>query len=355
MTVAADALDLTRPEPTALPHPVLQAAKDALDRGETHYTNRPGVLELREAIAERSTADGFPATPASTLVTNGGTEGLYVALQGLVEPGDTVLVVEPVAPRVIDLLNFIGARVHRVSPSAEERFVPRPDAFASSRAPVLLMASPSPITGVAIPPHTLAQIVEVALKQHMRLILDRSSAAATYDPLLARFPDPSLAEQIVTIGSFSHAYGLGGWRIGYVTAPKDLIGKLSGLKQAMSICTTAVSQYAALAALQATEEWLVERRAEFAQRRDRVVAQIEAVGLSVVSPDAYPPLLIDVRSSGSSDTELAQHLAANGIVVQMGSAFGQATAGFLRINLGAPTEHLEAGIDRIAQLREGGK
>lgn len=349
----AGAIDLTQPEVAVLPQPVVQAAKDALDRGMTHYTTRPGVVELRQAIAERSTADGFPATVASTVVTNGGSEGLYVVLQGLLGPGDTVAVVEPVAPNVIDMLTFIGATVNRISPSAEDRFVPQPEAIADSGAAVLLLASPSPITGVTIPPEALERFVAAAVEQGVTVVLDRSSAAAAYDAAVVRFPNPELGAQVVTIGSFSDAYGLSGWRVGYFTAPVERLGKLGGLKQAMSICTTAVSQYTALAALQEADAWLAERRAEFARRRDLAVSRLEAAGLSVVTPDVFPTLLIDVRGLAASDVELAERLAADGTVVQPGSVYGQATAGFLRINLGVPIDDLEPGIERIARLRNG--
>ena len=92
-----------------MPEHVQAAAAAALDRGETHYTTRPGVIPLREAIAQRLTADGFPATVETVLVTNGGAEALYIALQMLLTPSRRMVVAGPVPPNVVAMIRFIGA------------------------------------------------------------------------------------------------------------------------------------------------------------------------------------------------------------------------------------------------------
>ena len=347
-------LDLTLPATTMLPEHVRQSAKDALDRGETHYTSRPGVPELRRAIAERSTEQGFAAVADTTVVTNGGAEAIYIALQAVLSANSTALVIEPVAPHVIEMITFIGAKIERLVPNVEERFVPNVDAIARSSANVLVLSSPSLISGVAIPNRDLAASIGAAIARGMEVILDRSGVPCLYDPHEARFADSELGSKVITIGSFSAGYGLDGWRVGYFTAPSDRVGKLRGLKQAMSICTTAVSQYAALAALEGPDDWLTIRREGYRTRLATAVELLRSSPFAVVNPDAYPALLIDAHQYGPNDREVAERLARDcGIKVDPGSGLGSATAGFIRIDLGIEESVFRTGIDRLAMVRNG--
>lgn len=348
-------IDLTRPKLAQVPDHVRAAAAAALDRGETHYTSRPGVPDLRAAIARRSSAEGFSATPDAVVVTNGGAEALYIALQSLLTPGDQLLAAEPVLPNVREMVRFIGAELVGIPTHGETRFLPSARDLPDGEAAALLLTSPSPITGAAIEPSALRELVAAALDRGIAVILDRSLATALYDPTLARFTEPDLGAQVFTIGSFSTGHGLGGWRVGWFTAPSDQVAKLRELKQAMSICTTAVSQFAALAALEGPDEWLDVRRSTFASRRDAAVAGLTAAGFTPVKPDAYPTLLFDVRNAATDSRQAADRLRERaGVVVEPGSAFGDVTAGFARIDLGVDEAVLVAGIERIAELRKEG-
>ncbi|HEU5434125.1 MAG TPA: aminotransferase class I/II-fold pyridoxal phosphate-dependent enzyme, partial [Thermomicrobiales bacterium] len=217
-------------------------------------------------------------------------------------------------------------------------------------ATVLLLSSPSSVSGVALPDAALIDLIEDALARDAAVVVDRSWATALYDPALARFSRPDLGARVYTIGSFSTGHGLGGWRVGFVSTPSDRIKPVQSLKQAMSICTTAVSQYAALAALEGPTDWLEERRETFARRRDLAIATFGQIGLPTLRPDARSPLLIDVRTLDSDDRRLAARLAERaGVIVEPGSAIGAATAGFVRIDLAVAEATLTAGLVRIAE------
>ena len=178
-------IDLTTPETPATPGPVQEAAGAALDRGETHYTTRPGVTALREAIARRMTGEGFPASADAMLITNGGSEALYIALQTLLEKGQRVIVAGPTQPNIIEMIRFIGAEP--VRPTAAGSFFPGAGAIDAADASAILLASPSPVTGLALLASELEAIIEAAVRRDMTVFLDRSLATALYDPVLARF------------------------------------------------------------------------------------------------------------------------------------------------------------------------
>lgn len=341
-------IDLTRREDAPTPAHIGDAAKDALDRGETHYTSRPGVPELRSAIAAYSTAEGFPATTDDIVITNGGAEALYIALQSTLKPGDRAAIIGPIAPNVAEMIDFIGAQRVALATAERIRSVPDVTAIARTDAAVLLLGSPSPITGVAIPPEMLRTIVAAAIERGMAVILDRSLAWCAFDPDLGRFPDADLGAKIMTTNSFSLAWGMDGWRVGYFTAPAGHIAAMRELKQAMSICTSSVSQFAALAALEDIGPWLASRRSEYTRRLDAATRILTDAGVGVIRPDAWPFLLLDTRLIHPDDRQAAAMIAHDaGLLVEPASIYGDALAGHVRIRLDAPEQALLSGLERL--------
>ena len=157
--VGIDEIDLTTPETLVVPEHVQAAAAAALDRGETHYTTRPGVIPLREAIAQRLTADGFPASAETVLVTNGGAEALYIALQMLLAQSRRMVVAGPVPANVVAMIRFIGAEPVLLPTGVESRFYPSVDAVTAAEGSSLLLSSPSPVTGLALSPSELEAMI----------------------------------------------------------------------------------------------------------------------------------------------------------------------------------------------------
>lgn len=351
-TTAANVIDLTTAEPATTPAHVGQIAKAALDEGETHYTDASGIPQLRAAIARHLAGLGFAIEPASIGVSNGGTEAVYIAMQVALKPGDRAAVVEPMSQHIVDMVSFIGAEPVRIGVEPSGGLLPNPAAIEQLDARVLFIASPSPITGQRIPDTQLEAIVAAARAKDISVILDLSYAAGLYEPAPVQFSNSQLAEEIVLTGSFSTAHGLAGWRVGYFCSPAADRVLLQGLKTAMSICTTAVSQFAAVAALGDPGEWFEQRRAHFTANRDHVTTMLDEAGISYIQPDAFPPLLIDVSGFGGGDA-VAQRLREDGIIVDPGSSFGESTRDYIRINLGAPAETLVDGVRRIVELARG--
>lgn len=183
----------------------------------------------------------------------------------------------------------------------------------------------------------------------MPVILDLSYADGLYVPEAIPFSNPDLTSEIILTGSFSTAFGLSGWRIGYFSAPPADLALFNGLKMSMSICTTAVSQFAAATALSGPFDWFVDRRAEFAAGRDLATGLLDEAAIPYVRPDAFPPLLIDVSQLGGGDA-VTEKLARQNVAVDPGSRFGKLTSDYIRINLGVPETALRTGIERIVEL-----
>lgn len=308
------------------PAHVRAAAKAALDAGQTHYTVGPGILPLRQAIAERSTVDGFPASAESVVVTNGGSEALYIALQSVLKAGDRIAVAGPVAPNVLEMIAFIGAKALRLSGEAHTGFMPTLDEVAGCGARSLLLASPSPVSGMAIPTRYLRDLVALAVQRDMAVIFDRTLAWCCFEPATAHFPDAELGARVLTTGSFSEAYAMHGWRVDYFSAAGGHLAVMRELKQAMSICTSSMSQFAALAALEGPTDWLDERRQAFVVERERVASLCAALDIELLSSDAWPSVLLQPRGTTTA-AELQQRL---GVPVEAAERYGAALRGYFR-------------------------
>jgi len=344
------AIDLVEPADEQTPEHVGAAARDALDRGETHYTAGSGIFELRRVLAERSTAEGFSATADAVVVTNGGSEALYIALQSVLAEGDHLLVAGPVAPNIVQMTAFIGAIPVYIPVRAADRFVPSVDALTSlgPTPRAILLASPSPVTGVAISNDVLLGLIAAADERGILVILDRSLAWCTFESTSEPFNNAALGARVLTVGSFSTAFAMSGWRVGYLSAPEGFIGEMRELKTAMSICTSAVSQYAALAALTGSEDWLKDRRASFVARRDLALGLLNDTGMDAIVPDAWPSVLLDTRLMHPDDRQAASMIARDtGVRVEPASRYGPSTAGYTRISLAADEAVLRDGLQRI--------
>jgi aspartate/methionine/tyrosine aminotransferase len=342
-------LDLVHTADVELPAPVRDAAKAALDRGETHYTTRPGIMELRSAIAERIATHGLTMSASDVVVTNGGAEALFIAMKALITSPREVHYAGVAPASVVEMIQFFGATCNEIPGTVEGRFLPSLDEITAARAEILVLQTPSPLTGVSYASDELQAILRYASDSDVTVVLDQSVASRLDTADVEPFSDLSPDMKLITIGSFSVEYGMGGWRIGWFTASKPFIKEMSGFKQTMSICTTAVSQYAALAALETSGGWMADRRSDLMRKRREVSSLLEDAGLSVLAADALPYLLVTTTSIHPDDREARSMLQASaGVDVLAGSDLHASLQGYARINLAAK-EPVE-GARRIADF-----
>lgn len=340
-------LDLSQDyaEVDAPPH-VRAAAKEALDRGETHYTDRPGVPALRQAVAERLlTEQGVDVGGKNgVVITCGGREALFIAVQNLVQPGDRVLVA-PLRPAGVDEAIRLAGGESVPAPCS-----PADPAFAAALdgVSVVLLAAPDNPTGAALDAAAVAHLVAALRGRPTRLILDQSLAEPPREGHGQPHPaaDPDVAARTVTVGSLSYAYGLGPWRVGYLAGPEAVIKPLREFKQAMTICTTAVSQFAALAALTGSQDWVTRLADERTARRAATTAALARAGARV-TPGVGPYVWADVTPTGLDGAQFAAVLAAQGVRVTPGDAFGPLGEGFVRVTLAAPASDLHRGWEAL--------
>ena len=356
--VAADAvIDLADDElDQATAEHIVQATIDALNRGETHYTDRVGIIPLRQAVAARIAAeDGLEYNPqGEVLICGGGREALFVATQMIIQPGDEVLVPTPASRSFAEGVRLAGGVPIAVRTRAEDGFALQAEAVAAALTPrtrVLLFASPNAPSGGVTTGSDLAAIAALTREHDLTVIWDETFRPFVFDGVrqenIAALP--GMRERTAIVGSFSARYAMAGWRTGYVIAPARLLHPIVMLKQALTICSAALSQWAALAALTGPQGETHELVEEIAARRAAALPALAALGLPAYG-QGTPYLFVDVRRSGLDGRAFAAlALREAGVRLLPGEHFGLHGAGFVRLSLAVPTPRLLDAIGRLAR------
>ncbi len=350
-------LSVGEPDFDTPPH-VIEAAKAALDAGDTRYTPVTGTARLKEAAALHFSRDlGIATDPARVIVTAGGKQAIFEALAATVSEGDEVIVPSPWWVSYPQMVRFAGGTVVPLRTAASNGFRFRPaelEALITPRTNWLLLNSPGNPTGAVFPGDMLRGIGDV-LRRHPHVLVMSDDI---YAPL--RYSDephatlavecPDLADRIITVSGVSKSHAMTGFRIGVATGPDWLISSMARLQSNSSGNPASISQAAAVAAFEGPQDFLGQWREAFRRRRDMVVARINAVpGLSTPIPDGAFYCLVDaaplMERFGGDDDKLTLHLLDHGVATVAASAFG-GRDGF-RISFAAEEGVLDKALGRI--------
>jgi aminotransferase len=359
ITPALPVIDLARGELDlpAAPH-IIAAVADALDRGETHYTSRPGIAPLRHALAAQLAAEtGIAYDPQTEmLISSGGQEGLFVAVQMLIRPGDEVLLADPGYPTYADAVRLAGGTCVPVPVDPLAGTGMTADAIAARLTPrtrLLVLVSPDNPTGAVIDRAAMAKIAALAVEHDFLVLFDEIYKLLLFDGAahvnIAAFP--GMRSRTVTVGSFSKGYAMTGWRVGYVAGEAHLIQPITDLKLALSICSAAPSQWAALAALTGPQDAVAAMLDDLHERRTTLLPKLTALGLPHGNPRGAYYAFADIRSTGLSSAQCAQvfHERA-GVRTLPGHLFGPGGEGYLRFSLASPAPLIRDAMSRLAPI-----
>jgi len=334
---------------------IRDAAKRALDDGETHYTTRPGLNPLRRAIAEKlKRENAIRVHPErEVLVTCGTREALFVAFHVLLERGDEIVVTGPAPKLYRDVARLAGGRARVVAGDPADGFSLDASEIARRLTPrtrAIALVSPSSPAGAVADSDRLDALADLAISHGLAVVSVETLEPFVYDGAVHRSIGSvqGMGERTVTINGFSEAYGLAGWRVGYMAGPESLLGPMTQLKQAMSICSAAVSQHAALAAVTGSSEPLASSHALVAERRERIFAALEAAGVRFARPAAGYHVLVDSRPAGATNGSLEQALRDARLRVGGGAEVG--APGWLSLALTSPSEDLEEAAARLGSV-----
>jgi aspartate/methionine/tyrosine aminotransferase len=359
---AKDVVSLLRGQPdTPTPAHVVAAAEHALRAGRTGYADIRGEPDLRRAVAEKLARDnGLHYDPdLEILITDGATGGVAAALAVLVQPGDDVLLPDPVYDAYAGPVALWGGRPVGVRSSVRGgRFCLDPSALRESLTPrcrVLLLNNPWNPVGTVFSSEELQQVMAFAAAHDLYVVSDEIYEALTYDG--SRHVSPAALSsdargRTILVNSLSKTYAMTGWRVGYCAAPAEVIAAMLLVWQQWSRGPATFAQDAAAYALRSDQEGVGRMRAEYQARRDRVVRRLGGIrGVEALVPQGGLFVMVDVRGLGLPSDEVRRLLLRDaGVAVIHGAAYGPGGEGTLRVSFAAGGETLERGLDR---LRDG--
>ncbi len=337
------------------PDHVRQAAKDALDRGETHYTPAPGILPLREAIVSFLESNGrLATTPDRIVVTPGAKPIMFFTIMALCGEGDEVVYPDPGFPMYESITSFAGATPVPYPLRESNAFRPDPEeleSLVSDRTKLLILNSPHNPCGSALTREEVEAIARIAIERNIIVLADEVYWALSYDgPHESVLAVDGMAERTVLLDGWSKTFAMTGWRLGFGVFPRWLAEPVTRLVINSVSCTSAFSQYAAIAALTGPWDPVEKMVAEFRRRREVIVGGLNAIeGVSCLTPDGAFYVFPNVAEIGRPSKQIEEGLLdLAGVACLSGTAFGREGEGYLRFSYANSVENIERALDAIA-------
>jgi aspartate aminotransferase len=350
------------------PDNIKEAAIAAIRRGESKYTAVDGIIELKNAIcAKFKRENGLDYKPSQICVSTGGKQVLFNALLASLNKGDEVIVPAPYWVSYLDIVLLCDATPVVVEARLEDNFKLTPADLERAITPKtkwLIFNSPSNPTGAAYSRAELKALADVLVKHPQVWILsDDIYEHLVYDGFefatMAQI-EPRLYDRTLTMNGVSKSYCMTGWRIGYGAGPEPLIKAMSTLQSQSTSNPTAISQWAAVEALNGPQDFIAKNNEVFKQRRDLVVSMLnQAKGLKCATPEGafyvYPSCAGAIGKTAPNgvqiiddETFVKQLLAAEGVAAVHGAAFGSSPC--FRISYATATSALEDACTRIQRF-----
>lgn len=344
-----EVIDLAVGEPHLnTPPPVIEATKRALDDGRTRYSTVSGLRELKSGLAGQF--EGFD--DGNIIISNGSKQCLFSVFQVLCNPSDDVIIPRPYwvsFPQQVIVAGgkpvFVDTRYHQLDCDAIERAI-------SNRTRAIVINSPNNPTGAVYPGKELERIARLALEHDLYIISDEAYGVFVYDDRKPEslFDFKMIRDRLAVIRSFSKAYSMTGFRIGYMAASSDIIAAVGRLQSHLTGNPCTFAQYGALAALDMDERIVAGWRNELEKKRDYAFGRTEKL-FECPKPQGAFYLFPDVRQylrNGMTAVDFAAGLLENyGVAVVPGEAFG--LPGHIRISYAVSEENLVSGFNKIAE------
>ena len=358
-----DVLVLTVGEPDFdTPQYIKEAAKNAIDAGQTKYTSVDGTVDLKKAIINKFKKDNNLDYQIDEIIVSAGCkQSIFNLLQVLIEEGDEVIIPQPYWVSYADMVVYSGGTPIMLETSYEENFDINPskfEALLTDKTKLFMLNSPNNPSGKYFNSELLKKLGDILLKYKDIYV----SSDDIYEHIhwnKEKFHNivnacPKLKDRTIVLNGVSKAYSMTGWRIGYAAGNQEIIKKMKTLQSQSTSCASSISQAAACAALSQTCKEMPLMTKEYKKRHDYVVNELNSIngvickktdGTFYVFP-SFKEYIINSKKI-DNDTELALHLLNTAkVAVVPGSAFGQ--EGHIRISIAIDMDSLKEAMKRIA-------
>ena len=339
------------------PKHIVEAAKQALDQGWTHYGPTQGYPELREAVANSvGLSRGITVDPNNVCIVPGGKPILFFPMLALIEPGDEVIYPNPGFPIYESMVRFLEG-VPVPVPLVESRgFSFDLDILKSKltdKTKLLILNSPQNPTGGVIPKEDIAAIAEMVRDRDLLILSDEIYSRIYYGEAPSSIASlPGMLEKTIILDGFSKIYAMTGWRMGYGVMPHWLAEAVNKLMVNSNSCTASFTQRAGIAALTGPQDAPEAMVAEFRKRRDAFCGGLNGLpGFRCALPEGAFYAFPNITGTGLGSKELADRLLAEaGVACLSGTSFGEYGEGYLRFSYANSLPNLMEAVERIRKF-----
>jgi aminotransferase len=340
------------------PNHIIDAMKNALDDGFTHYGSFRHIPELRTAVTKKYEKFDVKADPEHIIITPGSTMGIYLVFHSLLNKGDEILTMDPCFFGYFGPLGQLGINAVPVPRYKEENWAFHPNdlyELITPKTKALLICSPDNPTGSVLKEADLKAIADFAIEKDIMIISDDIYDEITYDGVkfksIASLQD--MKERTVILNGLSKTYAMTGWRVGYILAPdQDIYDKLFALQMNTFLVINEAVQRASLAALSGPQDCVKEMVSKYDEKRKYVYDMwLDTPGVEVTNPEGAFYMFPDLSSYGLSSDRLAKYIRDNAnVAITSGKLFGSKGEGHIRNAFAQSIEDLEEGLGRIKQV-----
>jgi aspartate/methionine/tyrosine aminotransferase len=360
-----DVISLSAGEPDFVtPEHIRTYAKRALDEGYTFYPDSAGLIELRDAIAEKLRRDNrIEADPKGAIVvTVGGKEAIYAALMATLDPGDEVIVLDPCWVSYVPCILLAGGKPVYLPADDSNGFGISPEHLEEAitrRTKMLIINTPNNPTGSVINRHELEAIADLAMHKEFLVLSDELYEKIIFDSnehvsigsLLG------MEDFTITVNGFSKAYAMTGWRLGYLAAPPKIAERVVAIHGHMvtGACTFAQRAIALAMRDQITEKAIAEMVAEYSRRRDLVMDELKEIkGIQCKKPEGTFYAFPNISHYGLRSADFALKLLNEAkVAVVPGDSFGTRGEGYVRLSFATSRDNIAAAFKRIRPVMSG--
>jgi aspartate/methionine/tyrosine aminotransferase len=339
---------------------ICEAAAAALRAGETFYTFKRGIPELRSALATYLTGlYGRAIDDRRVIVTSSAMSSIMLLAQALVEPGQNVVVVTPLWPNIVDAVTVLGGELRPVpliaSPEGGWRLdVERVIGACDAKTRAIFVNSPGNPTGWVMRRDEAAALLGFSRRRGIWLIGDEVYARLVYDgsraaPSLLEIAEPE--DRVVAINSFSKTWAMTGWRLGWMVAPREIQEVADKLVEFNTTCAPPFLQRAAIVALERGEDLVASLVERCSRGRDIVIRGLNRFPrVHVAAPPGAFYAFCRVEGVGDSLAFAREILTRVKVGIAPGSAFGPVGEGYLRLCFACAPARLELALERLAPM-----
>jgi len=336
------------------PDHIKAAAVAALAEGFTKYTPSSGILELRQAIADKFQADNnISYKPSQIIVSSGAKLSCFNAIMAVCSPGDEVIIPSPFWLSYPEMVRLAGAEPVIVQTRQENSWKITAEEFANAMTPrtkMIIINSPGNPTGSVYTREELEAIVEVAMDEDIFILSDEIYEKLVYDDaqhVSVASLSPEAYDLTITVNGFSKAYAMTGWRLGYLGAPEAIAKAIDSIQSHSTSNACSFAQKGGLAALTGDQQCLADMREEFNIRREYMMERLSRIPrISAVRPLGAFFVLVNISELGLNSQNFSDRLLSKAnVAVVPGVAFGDDRT--IRLSYATSLDVIKKGLDRL--------